>query len=226
MEGVKMKKCHMCLLEKEDSEFNKRRCNQCILCEKKWKKEWYQKNKKIISKKAQTYRKKNKKIIKQKKQIYYLKNKNSIDLKNKLHREKNREYLNKKSNEYYHKNKKNIHQKQKEYLQNNIQAKTKHNLRTRINLVLKGKIKSGSTIDLLGCSIEFFLQYIESKFLPGMTWNNHTKSGWHIDHIIPCASFDLTDPEQQKKCFHYSNLQPLWAVDNLRKSDKVPYSER
>lgn len=221
-----MKKCHMCLLEKEDSEFNKRRCNQCILCEKKWKKEWHQRNKKIISKRSKEYRKQNKKTIQQKKQVYYIKNKEKIDAKNKLHRAENREYLNKKSNEYYHNNKKIIHQKRKTYLQNNIQAKTKHSLRTRINLVLKGKIKSGSTIDLLGCSIEFFLQYIESKFLPGMTWNNHTRNGWHIDHIIPCASFDLTDPEQQKKCFHYSNLQPLWAVDNLRKSDKVPDSEQ
>ena len=106
-------------------------------------------------------------------------------------------------------------------MQNNTQAKIKHNLRTRINRVLKGKIKSGSTINLLGCSIEFFLQYIESKFMPGMTWENHTRNGWHIDHIIPCASFDLSDPEQQKLCFHYSNLQPLWADDNLGKSSKI-----
>lgn len=75
---------------------------------------------------------------------------------------------------------------------------------------------------MLGCDFEFFINYIESKFLSGMTWQNHTRTGWHIDHIMPCASFDLTDPEQQKKCFHYSNLQPLWAEDNLRKGDKVP----
>lgn len=216
-----MKKCHMCFLEKEDNEFNKGRCNQCKLCEIKWKKEWYQKNKQKLAKKAKKYRKQNLQAIKEKKKQYYIKNKTHIDVKNKLHREKNREHLNKKSNEYYYKNKKIIHQKQKEYLRNNIQAKTKHNLRTRINLVLKGKIKSGSTMNLLGCDIQFFLQYIESKFLPGMTWKNHTKKGWHIDHIIPCSSFDLTDPEQQKKCFHYTNLQPLWAEDNLRKSDKI-----
>lgn len=216
----------MCFLEKEDNEFNKRRCNQCILCEKKWKKEWYEKNKQKIAKKSKKYRKQNLQAIKERNKQYYIKNKTHIDVKNKLHREKNREHLNKKSKEYYYRNKKNIHQKQKEYLRNNIQAKTRHNLRTRINSVLKGKIKSGSTMNLLGCDIQFFLQYIESKFLPGMTWKNHTKKGWHIDHIIPCASFDLTKEEEQKKCFNYTNLQPLWAEDNLRKSDKVPDSLR
>jgi hypothetical protein len=221
-----MKKCHQCLLEKEDNEFNQRRCNQCKMCEKQWKKEYYLKNKQQIIDKSKLYRKKNKKQIQQKNKKYYLDNKERIDKQNALHRSNNREHLNKKSNEYYHKNKKIIHQKIKQYLAKNIQAKIKHNLRTRINLVLKGKIKSGSTIDMLGCDIKFFMQYIEDKFLPGMNWENHTRNGWHIDHIIPCASFDLTDPEQQKKCFHYSNLQPLWAADNIRKSDKVVDNEQ
>ena len=54
-----------------------------------------------------------------------------------------------------------------------------------------------------------------------MTWQNYG-DGWHIDHIHPCAAFDLTDPEQQKACFHWSNLQPLWAIDNFRKSSFLP----
>jgi hypothetical protein len=216
-----MKKCNQCFLEKEESEFNKARCNQCKICEKQWKKEYYLKNKEKISSKKKAYAQKNKEKIQETNKKYYLNNKERIDKQNALHRANNREYLNKKSNEYYHKNKKIIHEKQKQYLANNIQAKIKHNLRTRINLVLKGKIKSGSTIDVLGCDIKFFIQHIENKFLPGMTWENHSRRGWHIDHIIPCASFDLSDPEQQKKCFHYTNLQPLWAEDNLRKSDKI-----
>ena len=73
---------------------------------------------------------------------------------------------------------------------------------------------------MLGCSIKDLIIHIEKQFKEGMTWDNHSYNGWHIDHIIPCASFDLSDPEQQKKCFHYTNLQPLWKQDNLSKSDK------
>ena len=76
-------------------------------------------------------------------------------------------------------------------------------------------------IKMLGCSFEFLRNYIESKFLEGMTWENHGYYGWHIDHIIPCSSFDLSIKENQFKCFHYTNLQPLWAFENLSKGDKV-----
>ena len=74
-------------------------------------------------------------------------------------------------------------------------------------------------MDLVGCSIPELRKRLTQQFLPGMTWDNYGK--WHIDHIRPCASFDLTDPEQQKQCFHYSNLQPLWAADNLRKGASI-----
>jgi hypothetical protein len=90
-----------------------------------------------------------------------------------------------------------------------------HNLRMRLNRAVKGTARADSTCDLLGCKIDFYIQYLESKFLPGMTFENYGK--WHIDHIKPCASFDLSDPEQQRACFHYTNTQPLWMIDNLRK---------
>ena len=60
-------------------------------------------------------------------------------------------------------------------------------------------------------------KHIEIQFKEGMSWENHSLNGWHIDHIIPCASFDLTDPDQQKKCFHYTNLQPLEKIENIKK---------
>jgi hypothetical protein len=75
-------------------------------------------------------------------------------------------------------------------------------------------------VENLGCSISEAKQYLESLFLEGMSWNNHGLRGWHIDHIIPCHSFDLTNPEERKKCFHYTNLQPLWALDNMKKGNK------
>lgn len=94
------------------------------------------------------------------------------------------------------------------------------NLSCRINRALKGRSKSQKTLDLIGCTLEFLKQYLESKFQPGMTWENYTFYGWHVDHIKPCSLFDLTDPEQQKICFHYTNLQPLWCIENLSKNNK------
>lgn len=93
-------------------------------------------------------------------------------------------------------------------------------LRIRIHHALEERSvrKSTRTAELLGCSEVEFKFHIESTFQPGMTWNN--RSEWHIDHIRPCASFDLTDPEQQKQCFNYKNLQALWAKDNQRKGAK------
>lgn len=82
-------------------------------------------------------------------------------------------------------------------------------------LTRKNAKKNCRTMDLIGASPSFVMGYLEAKFTEGMTWENH--GTWHIDHIKPCCSFDLTKEEEQRKCFHYSNLQPLWAEDNLKK---------
>mgnify|MGYP001132378696 CR=1 FL=1 len=94
------------------------------------------------------------------------------------------------------------------------------NLRTRISTAIRGSRKSASTVSLLGCSVDELNKHLESQFTTGMTWDNYGYYGWHVDHIKPCASFDLTLDSEQKKCFHYTNLQPLWAKDNMNKSDK------
>ena len=93
------------------------------------------------------------------------------------------------------------------------------NLRKRINKAIERNSKSEGTIKLLGCNGIFLKSYLESQFVNGMFWDNYGQ--WHVDHIRPCNSFDLSKPEEQKKCFHYSNLQPLWAIDNLKKSGRV-----
>jgi hypothetical protein len=94
--------------------------------------------------------------------------------------------------------------------------------RARIYKVITGRNRTKADISerLLGCSWQEARAHIEAQFRPGMTWNNHGNKGWHIDHIRPLASFDLTDPEQQKQAFHYTNLQPLWAHENLAKGVK------
>jgi hypothetical protein len=94
-----------------------------------------------------------------------------------------------------------------------------HNLRRRMCEILNGTPKSAPTLKLLGCTVEHFRFHLEQQFTDGMTWDNY--GDWHMDHIQPCASFDQTDPEQQKLCWHYTNYQPLWAEDNLRKSDTI-----
>jgi hypothetical protein len=89
-------------------------------------------------------------------------------------------------------------------------------LRSRMHAALKAKRvnKTERSIELLGCTIDEFRKHIESQWLPGMTWENHTYKGWHIDHIKPVNTFDFTDLEQQKQCFHYTNLRPLWWREN------------
>ncbi len=88
--------------------------------------------------------------------------------------------------------------------------------RGRRNKILKGLIKNSSKEDL-GCTVQEWRDYLESKFQPGMSWTNHTHDGWHLDEIIPCSAWDMSDPDHQKACFHYFNSQPLWAKDNIRK---------
>ena len=78
--------------------------------------------------------------------------------------------------------------------------------------------EEGKTGVYLGCTIEELKRHLEVKFKPGMTWENHGE--WHVDHRRPCASFDLTKEEDIKMCFHYTNLQPLWSADNIRKRAK------
>ena len=82
-------------------------------------------------------------------------------------------------------------------------------------------VKSAKTLELLGCTVEQLQTFLEAEFAEGMTWENYGE--WHIDHIRPCASFNLEDPEEQKKCFHWTNLQPLWAKDTLAKSDRLDW---
>lgn len=107
---------------------------------------------------------------------------------------------------------------EKEKRKKDLNFKVANNLRRRINNSLKGLVKSKKTFQLLGCNLEQLWIHLEKSFKPGMTKENYGK--WHIDHIRPCASFDLSKPEEQAKCFHYTNLQALWAQENQSKSAK------
>lgn len=95
-------------------------------------------------------------------------------------------------------------------------------IRRAIEKITKGKgRKHFHSMELLGCTLDELRLHLEQRWAEGMSWSNYGYNGWHIDHIVPCSAFDLTDPVEQKQCFHYTNLQPLWAKDNLLKSDRV-----
>lgn len=83
---------------------------------------------------------------------------------------------------------------------------------------MNGKLKIESTVELLGCDTNKLKQHLESQFKLGMSWDNYGL--WHIDHKSPCAKFDLSKEEEQRKCFNFKNLQPLWAEENLSKGSK------
>lgn len=90
-----------------------------------------------------------------------------------------------------------------------------------LRAIRRGATKPCSAMKLLGCTVEEFKRHIERQWQPGMSWDNWSCNGWHIDHIRPLAAFDLTDPAQVAIACHFTNLQPLWAIDNLVKGDSV-----
>jgi hypothetical protein len=118
-----------------------------------------------------------------------------------------------------YKPKDNLNRKKK--YKENLQFKLKVNLRNRVNKLISGKLKKFSAVKDLGCTVEFFINYLESKFLPGMTWENHGKNGWHIDHIKPLSLYNLENEKEFKEACNYKNLQPLWAIDNIKKSNRI-----
>lgn len=91
------------------------------------------------------------------------------------------------------------------------------NYRNRINMSLINGTKGFKTMFLIGCEIDYLMYHLQQQFKSGMSWDNYGRGGWEVDHIIPCASFDLSKSEEQIKCFNYKNLQPLWAEENIKK---------
>jgi hypothetical protein len=105
----------------------------------------------------------------------------------------------------------------------------RQNMAARLSMAIRAALgkKSASTMELVGCEIEELMAHLERQFLPGMTWSNYGKKKdcWSIDHIRPCASYDLRNPKEQRACFHFSNLQPLWHSLNLAKKDRYQHPQ-
>ena len=174
----------------------------------------------------------NKERQKQYSNLYYQKNKNNILAKRKQYNIDNQGKRKENNAKYYHQNKERLNKDHKLYMKKRrkeILFKLVERIRGRIyhaiidKYPLTNKMVVSYTNDLLGCSKKEIRNYLENKFQEGMSWDNYGRYGWHIDHIKPCSSFDLSELEEQKKCFHYTNLQPLWARDNLEKGKKITH---
>lgn len=165
----------------------------------------------------------NQKAIIKKSRMHYKENKEQHRKRTKQYRKDNIDWYRAYNKKYYQKNMERIKENSKKSLyrriENDIGFKILQRCRARLYKAVKGYVKSARTQELIGCSVEHLLNHLESQFEEGMTWENYGE--WHIDHIIPCASFDFTKEEEQFKCFNYKNLQPLWAEDNFRKNDKI-----
>ena len=102
--------------------------------------------------------------------------------------------------------------------QNDPAFKVKHLLRKRLRKLVVGTLKIDRK-NMTGCTTEHLLSHLEQQFTRGMSWKNQGE--WHIDHILPCSSFNLLDVEEQKRCFHWTNLRPMWALENISKGDTI-----
>jgi hypothetical protein len=158
-----------------------------------------------------------------KSKLYYENNKEKCLESSKLYRQKNLDWYQSNNRIYYQNNKAKMIATSKRNLykriENDVGFKMLQRCRKRLYEAIKEKVKSARTKELIGCTTEELKIHIENQFTDGMNWNNYGK--WHIDHIIPCASFDFSKQENQFICFNYKNLQPLWAIDNIRKSDNI-----
>jgi len=154
----------------------------------------------------------------------YQANKEIILLKHKIYREAHKEHIKVYNKQYREEHKQEYNLRKKI----DLDFKLRCYLRSRISNALRYNTKSAHTEELLGCSLDFLKLHLERQFKIGMTWANYGNGWygkgleqWHIDHIIPCISFDLSKSEEQKLCFNYTNLQPLWAEENRKKHNKI-----
>jgi len=182
-------------------------------------KEYRENHKEEASIKAKEYYQNHKEEIKENTKEYRKNHKEEISIKKKEYRENNKEEASEYAKEYNKNHREEANKRQNNRKKTDINYKLACNLRIRLNHAIKNNQKSGSAVRDLGCSIPKLKLYLESKFQPEMTWDNWGL--WHIDHIIPLSSFDLTKREELLKAVNYINLQPLWARDNFSKGDKI-----
>ena len=206
----------------------------------------YQNNRDKITKERARYREENRDKIRDADRLYRERNRERLrEYQKQLHhtRKEDVDYITRrkqhalrlrkqpehkeKAREYQRKNRTRINKRIREYYKD-PNKKLRRTIGSRILQAVKHGYTEGtkvaSSMRLVGCSIDELRHHLEAQFTDGMAWDNMGRGGWHIDHIIPCAFFDLTKPNHQKLCFNYQNLQPLWEKDNIIKGDKIHWS--
>lgn len=221
---METKICSKCKLEKGVCEFSRKKSSnpelrpECKECNKISSKKYREENKEKELNRHKKYREENKEILKQK-----YKENNKYHL---VYRQKNKDYFENYNKNYYFNNKNKIIRYKKDYSKKKRHSNPFYNLICNIRgrvfhyLKLKNIKKDNKTFEIVGCSPEFLKEHIEKQFTEGMSWDLMGKY-IHIDHKIPLSSAE-TKEEVYKLC-HYTNLQPLWAKDNLKKSNKLDY---
>ena len=227
---MELKTCSKCKeeLPATNEFFNKdksRKDNLTSRCRKwisKYNKEKIENNSEFRRKKIESdkrWNKENPEKVKEYQKKYYQENKESFKEKAKKWKEANPEREKENSKKWKEENKEKVKEYKKERRKNNPMVRFIQNLRTLTRIIYKQKDfrKNNKTIELLGCSPEELRNYLRSLYQPGMTEDNYGE--WHIDHIIPLSS--AKSKEELDELAHYTNLQPLWAEDNLRKGDSI-----
>ncbi len=232
-----MKKCSKCEIEKELTEFNKRSDTkngyrgECKMCIKEKNKIYNEKNKEILSIKKKNYIKENKEVVKETKRKYYESNKEEMKEKSRIRynnlkdddnfMERTRTLSRKNWVKYREDNRERINKKIRDRKHNDPLYKLTFSIRSSISNSINrmGYSKKDKSIDILGCSFEHFMKYIEDQFLEGMTWENHGE--WHLDHKTP-VSWANTE-EEIYELNRYENFQPLWQFDNLSKGNRYSH---
>lgn len=224
---METKTCTTCGTEKTISEFYKQSkkkdglCPICKTCVKQQHKAYNIKNKEAVKKLKADYNLANKAHLKEVARQYYQTHKQEFYERQAKWTKENPEKARASSKKYVSSvkgiNKRREYQKAR--LKIDASYKFVRNLRSQLNKIMRrnSTVKVTGSMQLVGCSSQALLKHLEDQFTEGMSLDNYGYYGWHIDHIRPCASFELTDPEQQKQCSHYTNLQPLWWYDNFSK---------
>lgn len=206
--------CTKCSETKILSMFNKDKkgkygySSQCRECRKKQNKEYCDSHKELQKEKAKKWYYDNHERARECRKEYYDIHKEALYIKNRENLEKNRDFYRTYMNNYI-----------KERYHTDTHFKMKNILSARIRTLLKKRERSKRTIELLGCELGQFIDWIEYQFIGNMNWSNHGII-WHVDHVVPCNFFDLTNEYEQLKCFNWTNLQPLECKENISKGSK------